>query len=353
LIARVPGARLQVEIDALAWSEVELAQDASGAARVAVMPVGADARFRRASRDAAPGRTCPLQGGELRIGLGFNGRIGGLTLWENDALAAAWDFSAAMMTQRVPGVGPKASPLLLRQAPRRAVTGARWTGAAHDWRARPDHYDAIHFHQDDIADCGWAPSMTLNLPRACESGVYAVRLMQAGEARYAPFFVRPQRPRRLAFLASTFSYLAYGNSLWASPSAAALEAQFPRDTGFMRRFGLSTYSRHCDGSGVSLVSTRRPILNCKPGFCGDVVGGQVLLNDDLRIIEWLDTLGEPYDVVTDHDLHARGDAALAGCDVLVTGAHPEYHSVETLGAVEAFQQRGGRHCVLHLWCQPG
>ncbi|MFZ4604449.1 MAG: hypothetical protein ACOYM8_18580, partial [Caulobacterales bacterium] len=165
LVATLPGARLEASIDVQAWSEVELAQDAGGAARLSVTPVGADAHYRRASQRAASGPVCATQGGALRIGSGFNGKIGGPTLWEGDALVASWDFSEGMTTQTAPGRGPQATPLTLDQAPRRAVTGALWTGAAHDWRTRPDHYDAIHFHDDDIADCNWTSTLALTLPQ--------------------------------------------------------------------------------------------------------------------------------------------------------------------------------------------
>jgi len=87
---------------------------------------------------------------------------------------------------------------------------------------------------------------------------------------------------------------------------------------------------------------RRPILSFTPGFVGEAIGGQVLLNDDLRILEWLDHVGEPYDIITDHDLHERGMEVLAPYSVLVTGVHPEYQSFQTLNAIEAFTGRGGR-----------
>jgi len=70
------------------------------------------------------------------------------------------------------------------------------------------------------------------------------------------------------------------------------------------------YCRHRDGTGIGHVSTRRPVLHATPGFFGEAIGGQVALNDDLRITRWLDGVGEPYDVVTDHDLNEYGAHAL-------------------------------------------
>ena len=341
LRATVPGATLDLPIAPSCWIRLALSVDRHGAAALETRPLGPDADYRTARHGTAAGTPGSISGA-LEIGRGFNGKIGGPEFCIDGATAACWDFAAAMTMQSVPGSGPQASPLALINAPRRAVTGASWTGAAHDWRACPEHYDAIHFHDDDVADLGWRASTQLILPADCETGVYAVRLAAGGVTRHAPLFVRPSRPRRLAFLASTFSYLAYGNSLWASPSGEGLAQQYPDDAERMRRSGLSTYSRHRDGSGVGLVSTQRPLLNCRPGFFGDTVGGQLLLADDLRILAWLDRQAEPYDVVTDHDLHLRGHAALAGRDVLITGTHPEYHSRESLDAVAAFTGRGGR-----------
>ncbi len=35
------------------------------------------------------------------------------------------------------------------------MTGPFWSGEALDWRRNPAEYDAIHFHEDDLLDCGW------------------------------------------------------------------------------------------------------------------------------------------------------------------------------------------------------
>jgi N,N-dimethylformamidase len=37
----------------------------------------------------------------------------------------------------------------------RAVRGSRWTGAETNWRHMLRHYAAVHFHEDDLYDCGW------------------------------------------------------------------------------------------------------------------------------------------------------------------------------------------------------
>ena len=43
--------------------------------------------------------------------------------------------------------------------PSRAMTGSRWTGAVQRWTEAPDQWGAIHFHDDDMGDAGWQPSL--------------------------------------------------------------------------------------------------------------------------------------------------------------------------------------------------
>jgi N,N-dimethylformamidase len=341
LVAHFPGGRVGVSIDARCWYEVVLEREARGRLLLRALPIGPGAWCARGGTAEGVAAATPIDGA-LRFGSGFNGKVESPALLVDGTLQAAWNFADSMTLQRVPGHGPQATPLELVNAPKRGVTGSLWNGSAHDWRSAPEHYAAIHFHEDDLADCGWPEDAGILLPPDLRAGFHAVRLECDSGVRYAPFFVRPPRRTRLAFLASTFSYLAYGNSLFASSTGAVPAARFPAEVAQMRRFGLSTYSRHRDGSEIGLVSQRRPILNATPGFLGEAIGGQVLWNDDLRIIEWLDRSGEPYEVITDHDLHERGREALRGYEVLVTGSHPEYHSDASLDACEAFVERGGR-----------
>lgn len=347
LVAAFPGGRVSVPIDMRCWYDVALERQARGRVVLRARPIGAGAWHARGGEaEAGSATTATAIAGELRFGAGFNGKIEAPSLVVDGVLEAAWDFSEGMTQQRVPGRGPQGATLDLVNAPKRAVTGSAWNGEAHDWRARPEHYAAIHFHDDDLADCGWPQDARIDLPSDLGTGLLAMRLQSDQGVRYAPFFVRPARRSRLAFLASTFSYLAYGNSLFASSTGDALARRFPAEVAQMRRFGLSTYSRHRDGSEIGLVSQRRPLLNATPGFVGEPIGGQVLWNDDLRIIEWLERCGEPYEVITDHELHERGRDALDSYEVLVTGSHPEYHSDASLDACEAFVARGGRFLYL-------
>lgn len=66
------------------------------------------------------------------------------------------------------------------------------------------------------------------------------------------------------------------------------------------------------------------------------------LNGDLHLVDWLETKGFRYDVVTDHDLHAEGAALLERYRVILTGNHPEYWTGAMLDALERYLAGGGR-----------
>jgi N,N-dimethylformamidase len=341
LVATWQGAEVRLPVSPRSWWECELAwQD--GTLSLTLTAVGTDSWALGAPRRAAVPLPARAIAGPLVLAKGYSGKLEAPTLTIDGAVVARWDFAEAMTTQHVPGEGPRAAPLVLVNTPRRAVTGSRWTGEHHDWTVHPAHYGAIHFHDDDLSDCLWPVTATLPMPDDTPSGIYAVRIEAEGGTCHVPFFVRGSQQARIAFVVPTFSYLAYGNSRWHSVSGGAAQAPYQADLAAMQRHGLSLYSLHRDGSGIGSVSRRRPILNSAAGFLGEAIGGQVLFNDDLRIIAWLDALGMPYEIVTDDDLHAHGMATLEGYGVILTGVHPEYHSRQTLDAIEGFAATGGR-----------
>ena len=145
------------------------------------------------------------------------------------------------------------------------------------------------------------------------------------EIEVVPFTVRPKKgvPARakIALLIPTFSYLAYGG------------------TGTSAFRPLSLYSRHSDGSGVCYASRHRPANNLRPS------GRLWNFGVDMFLIEWLEQTGLGYDVITDEQLHEEGLEALRPYNVVVTGSHPEYDSVEMLDALDAYLRQGGRFMV--------
>ena len=105
--------------------------------------------------------------------------------------------------------------------------------------------------------------------------------------------------------------------------------------------GLSTYDAHRDGSPVHYSSRLRPVVNCRPKE-SDLGMAYNNFACDLLLIDWLDHLGMDYDVMTDEDLHNEGQSGLAEYRTVMTGTHPEYHSLQMLDALDGFVRTGGR-----------
>ena len=308
----------------------------------------------------------------LTLGAGFNGRIEDPVLLEGTTpvtlanpevllaggrVRAWWDFSIGTEGDTITDRGPSALHGLLVNIPNRAMRGSRWTGAEHAWRHAPRHYAAIHFHEDDLADCGWETAFTVPIPADMPSGVYGVRLRGEGAEDIIPFYVLPPKGTvraPLAFLASTFTYQVYANH-----QRGNLDDQFrrriadwgayPHSPDEHSEFGHSTYNTHPDGSGIGFSTRLRPILTMRPGFLTfDDARGSGLRHfpADSHITDWLEAKGLAFDVITDEDLDAEGLSLLSGYRAVVTGAHPEYHSQVMLDALQDYVNDGGRLAYL-------
>jgi N,N-dimethylformamidase len=265
-----------------------------------------------------------------------------------DASAIArWDFSRDIPSTRITDVGPHGRHGVTVNLPTRAMKGAAWDGSEYNWVHKSAHYGAIHFHDDDLYDCGWATDFTWTVPEDLPSGLYAAHLTQDGHEDYVPFVVRPPQGTAragLALLLPTAGYWAYANShhgmellereqfigtFAAADPAALFVHEHPE-------YGCSLYDRHTDGSGVCYSSRLRPILNMRPQ------GRLWQLAADTHLIDWLDEMGIAYDVITEDDLEAEGAALLAPYRCVMTGTHPEYPSKRMIDAYTAYQDGGGR-----------
>jgi N,N-dimethylformamidase len=236
------------------------------------------------------------------------------------------------------------------------VAGRKWTGVEHNWTKQPEHYGAIHFHNDDLYDCGWEADFAFTVPETLRSGVYAVHLSADEESYYVPFAVRAPRGKPgapVAFLLPTASYMAYANNRigidFSETEIVIGRLVQLNETDLFQQLhpelGLCFYDLHNDGSGVFYSSRLRPIINMQPKVIGHLggVGSNVWqFNADTHILDWLEQLGEPFDVVTDEDLETEGLSAIAGYRAIVTGTHPEYYSPGMLDALQAHVDRGGR-----------
>lgn len=274
-------------------------------------------------------------------------------------VVAAWDFAAGIGGDTVADTGPAHCHGRCVNLPTRAMTGSRWTGGAQRWTDSPAEWNAIHFHEDDIGDAGWAPSLALTVPGDWPSGVYALHLESGGERDNIPFYVRAARPgerAKVAFLAPTFTYTVYGQFARPDRQAAIRDralawGALPQSADGHPEYGLSTYNWHSDGSGVAYASMLRPMVDKRVNHIqamdpSEGGSGTYWIAADSYVTDMLDRAGIAYEVLTDHDLHAEGAAALAPYSVVLTGQHPEYHSVETLDGIAGYIEGGGRFLYL-------
>ena len=296
----------------------------------------------------------PPAGGNPRASAHCNGKIEAPAIHAGKSTVAAWDFSKGIPTQTAYDTGPQQAHAALAALPTRAMTGSNWTGAVHDWKSDPTQYGAIHFHDDDQGDLGWAETFALTIPASWPSGFYAAHIRNDQGEDYIPFFVRPAKPSSdVAFLVPTYTYQIYGNFAREGRGAELRERAQARgallETPDMNpQFGLSCYNHHSDGSGVSLVSMFRPQLDTRPRQMAHMDpahphgSGTQRIGCDSYFIHWLHHEGIAHDVITDHDLHEEAVDALSPYRVVIAAQHPEYHSDRMMQALEDYLSQGGR-----------
>lgn len=311
----------------------------------------------------------------------FNGRIESPRIWTR-ALSAAdmrtlsehgnvprpvgdWNFSLKMETSEIVDTALEPHHGRLVNTPTRAVCSSGWTGKEMCWRHSLEQYAAIHFHEDDIDDCHWPTTYLWKVPEGTKSSQYALMLKAGDASENVPFFVVPPKGKRtadLAVLVSTFTYTIYGNharpNWWMEKGwKEAWRAQtdewkaYPHNPNEHPEYGWSTYNDHTDGSGVAIVSWHRPMLNVRIGYmtypnAETRASGLRHYPADSHLTAWLEAKGYDYDIVTDWELHTEGVSALEGYRVVTTGSHPEYHTRQTLDALEAYRDGGGRFMYL-------
>ena len=295
----------------------------------------------------------------------FNGRLedpailGGARYGDTPIELAAseclawWDFSAEIPTNRILDRGPDGLNGALRNLPTRAVRGSRWTGHEPNWCHAPREYAAIHFHEDDLYDCGWETDFAIEIPEGMASGVYGARLRCGDIQDIVPFYVLPPAGAAAApivFLAPTFTYQIYGNHQRGNVDDAFRARQaawgaYPWNAEQHAEYGASTYNTHPDGSGICYSSLRRPLLTMRPGYItyfDDRGSGLRHFPADTHLIDWLTVKAISFDVITDHDLDREGVVLLQPYRAVVTGSHPEYHTPNTLNALQDYIIGGGR-----------
>lgn len=275
-----------------------------------------------------------------------------------EAWLAAWDFSLGPSGRKVTDTGPHGLHGQTVNLPARAVTGHDWTGNEVDFKAAPGEYGAIHFHDDDLEDAGWEVDFEFAVPPDLRSGIYAARLTTEDAEDQVPFFVRPRKGTAtadIAFLAPTFSYLAYANQKFNNPDRMAVKglepgSSRPQDQFIVNERLHSLYDLHTDGSCAHYSSRLKPIVNMRPDHrlppLSLGAGSPHQLSGDLYLVDWLEAKSYRYDVITDEDLHHEGVELLSPYRVVLTGSHPEYWTRPMIAGLQAYQARGGRFMYL-------
>lgn len=265
-------------------------------------------------------------------------------------LVGQWDFNHDLAGDDVQDTSGSGSHGKLYQSPMRGVTGHRWNGTAQKPGDNPRHYNAVHFHEDDLDDAGWERDFSLKLPADLRSGVYALHLKAANGADSVPFFVRApaEVSGDVLYLAPTYTYLAYANEHLAEIGLDDMMAH-PTVLNANDRYlfehpelGRSIYDTHSDGSGVAYSSRLRPVVNLRPDYHTWLNNGARHFAADLYITGWLERSAPGYHVATDDDLHREGLALLNRYKVLVTGSHPEYWTRAMMEALHGWLRNGGR-----------
>ena len=221
----------------------------------------------------------------------------------------------------------------------------------------PLQYGAIHFHDDDIYDFNWETDFAFHVPDHLKSGVYGIRLTHGNHTDTIPLVVCPprgQQTARLCVLISTFTWTVYGNHARPDYNATWQDKikqwnAYPWNPAAFRHYGLSTYNFHSDGSGICHSSHLRPLFNLRPGyltFGASECSGLRHFQADSHLTAWLEAKGYDYDVITDEALHEEGAELLTPYAAVTTGTHPEYHTRETLDALQAYRDQGGHLAYL-------
>ena len=267
-----------------------------------------------------------------------------------------WDFSKFISSDKIVDTGKFKLNGCTINLPARAMKGVLWNGTEFNWKLKPAHYSAIHFHDDDIYDANWKKTFNWQVPSNIKSGLYCAHIFdEKNNEDYIPFVVTPslkKKKNKIVFLLPTASYMAYAND-HNSVNGYNYEMLMGRLTVLQpedlfvdehREYGLSMYDTHSDGSGVCYSSRLRPILNMRPKYSssnGAIGSGLWQFNADTHIIDWLEECNYEYDVITDEDLENEGFDLIKDYNVLITASHPEYHSTKAWDAAYKFQLYGG------------
>ena len=286
----------------------------------------------------------------------FNGKLENpkILIQNNNTfdIFADWSFSENIPSTNIKDFSNNQNDLKIVNFATRGVTGSNWDGSEMSWKHKPNHYGAIHFHEDDIYDFKWEDDFSFNVPKNMPSGIYVMRLKCNNNEDNIPFFVCPPKNKvtaRLCVIIPTFTYVVYGNH--ARPDyKKSWEKKikqwnaYPHNPSNYKHYGLSTYNFHSDGSGICHASHLRPLLNLKVGYLTfglSACSGLRHFQADSHLFSWLHNKDIQFDVLTDQELHHEGLGAIEHYSAVMTTSHPEYHTKETLNTFHSYKDKGG------------
>ena len=263
-----------------------------------------------------------------------------------------WELSNSISTSTIKDLSKNKINLKIVNFPTRGVTGSKWDGSEMSWKHCPEHYAAIHFHEDDIYDFEWKTSFTFKIPKEMPSGIYVMRISCEKYEDNIPFFVCPPKKHAnsdLCVVIPTFTYSVYGNHARPDYNENWQEKikkwnAYPHNPSNFKSYGLSTYNFHSDGSGICHASYLRPLLNLKVGyltFGASDCSGLRHFQADSHLISWLENQDINIDILTDEEIHNEKYEALKNYKTVMTTTHPEYHTKETLKAYHEYTDKGG------------
>lgn len=267
----------------------------------------------------------------------LNARIADIQLHAAGRLSS-WTLPTSPV-QEVADLHGSGGPLKVHGAPTFAVRGPHWNGDFHDPRGAPEHYAAIHLHEDDKPAFQWPETLALQVPSDAESGVYALRIQSTQGPCDIPFVIRPAQPATgLVFLLPTLSYQAYANEALPEGLYPWLVEE-PAHRASQQNQWRSVYDSHQDGSGVSLATWPCPWTTMRDAYQYPLCGGPHGLPMDLHMLRFFAEAGLDVTVISDHDLH-RDPHCLNAASAIVTGSHPEYWTATMLDHLDSALARG-------------
>ncbi|WP_205964998.1 N,N-dimethylformamidase beta subunit family domain-containing protein [Pseudooceanicola lipolyticus] len=271
----------------------------------------------------------------------LNAKIGRIAL-KGTLLEAQWRFPTLHTTKPIASIGTDRPVFLqLVNAPTFCTLSRRWDGSSMDPKVVPAHYDAVHFHDDDMAPLDWPASYGVMVPSDAPAGVYSFDVETANSTEQIVFFVSSHSVQApLLVVLPTATYLAYADEYL--PRHLYPHKCEDRGHSFAFHNNLrSLYDYHSDASGVSLVSYKKPKVTIRADYNYPLCGCPHNLPVDLHFLRFLHREGVKFDLITDHDLDERGFGALEGYQGVLTGSHPEYVTDKMEAAVRRYIATGG------------